>query len=131
MALSKLVMKRGTYIKGYQLTVSTTAKDYTLDVDRTDSFFVTNVQLLADDSDSGDYYTVSHLDTTAAGASIKRKLGDTLYNPGPGMAVSLDFPGIEYFDPDDSLRVTYTHAASTASIAVTAYVTFVGPINTS
>lgn len=127
MAYNKVVMKRGTYVKGYQLTVLTTDKDYTLDIDTNRSALVANVQLIADDSDAGDYYTIEHISTTAAGFSVIKTLGNTIYNPGPGAGFAFDFPALEPINSGESLRITYTHAASTAAISVNVYVTFIGP----
>ena len=89
MALHKLVMKRGSYFKGYKLNVSATTGDYVLHIDKTNlQWFVNSVQLVPDDSGAGDYFTIAHYDTTTGG-NLVRTLGDTIYNLGPRLGFEL------------------------------------------
>lgn len=123
MALNKLVMKRGTFFKGYQLTVGSAAGDYVLWIDSTKPFYVCSLQFIADASGAGDYISIGHYSTTSGG-KVVRALGETLYNPGAGAALSVDFPAIEPFEAKEGLNVTYTNAASIA-VSMNVYVEFI------
>ena len=124
MALQKHVKVGGSYIKGYQLSVTTDAGNYILYVDPDNNFVVEALELIASDSGSGDYYTLAHVTTTGADQEVTKTLGDTIYNPGPGVGWSHDFPALEYFSRGEALKITYTNAAS-VPLDVTVYISFV------
>ena len=124
MALPKRIKQGGSYFKGYSLVIGTTAGDYVLNITTASAFQVNGVQLVPDDSGSGDYITVGHFADVGAGAAEEDRIADTLFNTGPLTPLGLAFPAIEPFKADEDLRVTYTNVG-TLAINLNVYVEFI------
>ena len=112
MAIDKLAMKRGTFFKGYQMTVATAAGDYVLNIPMTKDMYVNSMEFLNDDSGAGDLITIGHYESSAADAILVSSIAETLYNPGPGRPYKMEFPALEHLQEGHDLRVTYTNAGS-------------------
>ena len=122
MALNKAVKIGGSYYKGFELLVSAATGDYVLDMSLAVSSHINSVSFTPDTYGAGDTMSLKHL---SAGGATLATIAETIYNPGAGMAVSLDFPAFEPMLPNEKLRLTYTNTAGKA-VAVHTIVEYIG-----
>jgi hypothetical protein len=114
MALPKKIKIGGALVQGYQLGVAGAAGDYVKHITMTKDFVVSGIEILVDDSGAGDYFTITHVDTTAASGVTIDTLATSIYNPGPGRSWTYDLPAAEPFKPNESMKVVYTNAGGVA-----------------
>jgi len=115
MALGKRVKQGGSYFKGYQLIVSSSAASYVLHIDTAHQVVINSLQLIPDAYGIGDYITIAHYNNSA-GSTVIDTIADTIYNQGAYAGIDLEFPALEPMLADEDLRVTYTNVASVATV---------------
>ena len=113
MALPKRVKHGGSFFKGYQLAVLSTAGAYVLHISRPENFVVNSITFICSDSGAGDYLTAEVYNTTSGG-SLLTTLAESMYNPGPGVSMILGFPALEHVAANNDLRFTYVNSGSVA-----------------
>jgi hypothetical protein len=111
MAISKRVMRGGSYYKGYKLVVNATPGDYVLDMTLANASVINGITVIPDTYGVGDYFTLQHLN---ASSEVIKTLADTVYNVGANAAWQFDFAALEEMQPGDKFRLTYTNAAGVA-----------------
>lgn len=111
MALSKRVMRGGSYYKGYKLSVSATPGDYVLDMTLSTACVINGLTVIPDTYGAGDYFKLEHLD---ADNNVVKTLGETVYNVGASAAWEFDFAALEQMLPGHKFRLTYTNVAGSA-----------------
>lgn len=125
MALNKAVKVGGSYYKGFELLVSSSAGSYVLDMSLSVPCVVNSISFTPDTYGAGDTMSLKHM--SVGTTSVVATIADSIYNPGAGMAVSLDFPALEPMAADEPLRLTYTNVA-TKAVAVHCIVEYGGII---
>ena len=128
MALTKRTKQGGSYYKGYELIVSSSAGDYILDISETGYSTINSLSITPDTYGAGDTMQLSHMNSgTTDTIAI---LADSIYNPGANLATMFDFPALEMMGAGEVLRFTYTNTA-TEALNVHLIVEYVGITKTS
>lgn len=128
MALQKRVKQGGSFYKGYELTVSSKAADYVVDMKETRGAAVNSISITPDGYGAGDKFQLEHMNSGTTKTIVL--MADDIYNPGANVATMFDFPALEMMDAGDVLRFTYTNVASEA-MNVHLVVEYVGITKTS
>jgi hypothetical protein len=127
-ALNKAVKIGGSYYKGFELLVASSAGSYVLDMALDVPCMINSISLTPDVYGAGDTMKLNHMNSgTTASLAL---LAETVYNPGANVTVAFDFPAFESMAANESLRLTYTNVA-TKAIAVHTIVEYAGITKTS
>jgi hypothetical protein len=116
MALGKKVKVGGSFYKGHRLSVASSTGEYLLAIiPTTANFAVNGLSITPTSNGDGDYFGVTHVDTTAtAGGNLISILATNMYNLGGGITIGLDFATLELVKPGESLRFSYYNTATQA-----------------
>ena len=123
MAINKAVKVGGSYYKGYELLVSSSAGAYILDMALDVNCVINSISLTPDVYGAGDTMKLTHMNV-ATTASLGL-LAESIYNAGAGVAIQFDLPALEQMASNEPLRLTYTNTAGMA-IAVHTIVEYGG-----
>jgi len=117
MPYGKRVVRKGTHLKGYKLTVEASTGDYVLDLSLASGSGLSSISVIPDEYGAGDYYKLEHLD---ANGTVLNTFAETIYNIGAYIAKDFELPAFQVINAGESLKLTYTNAAG---IAMNVYVT--------
>lgn len=128
MALQKRVKQGGSFYKGYELNVSSSAGNYVLDISESRAAAVNSVSITPDGYGSGDKFKLEHMSSDTLRTLVL--MADDIYNPGANVSTLFDFPALEMMGAGDKLRFTYVNTA-TEALNVHLIVEYVGITKTS
>ncbi len=123
MALHKQVKIGGSYYKGYELLVSASTGTYIKDMSLDADSVINSINITCDVYGSGDIMKLNHMNVGFTESLAL--LAESLFNPGAGISIGLDFPALEPMGKNESLRLTYENTAGVA-VAVHIIVEYCG-----
>ena len=112
MALHKRVKTGGSLYKGYELNVSSSVGNYTVDMSETGAAALNSISITPDGYGSGDTFKLEHL--TSDTERVIALLAEDVYNPGANVSTMFDFPALEPLEANEVMRFTYVNTATEA-----------------
>ena len=133
MAVDKRVKTGGSYYKGFELIIGTTAGAHVLDMLPTGAIqagavCINSLSITPDQYGVGDTMEVSHMNSGTTKTLFI--LAENIYNLGAGLSVSFDFPAFESMASGEPLRLTYTKSDVQTPVTVHTIVEYAGWLKT-
>jgi len=114
MALTKRIKVGGGYYKGYKCVVSSAAADYSSVIVNTSGAAMNALSVTPDEYGSGDTIKVVHYNDASGTGTVLAILAEDINNVGKNASIMFDFPAAELVNDGESVKFSYTNAASVA-----------------